>query len=408
MTTLLGIDLAGRRVLVAGAGAVGTRRARGLAAEGAHVALVDPSPSDAVRALAQAPPGGRVELVRRRAREQDVDGAWLAVTASGVAAVDDEVARWCEERQVFVVRGGTGSARTAATTRHGDVLVGVVSTGAPDPGRAVSVRDALAAHLSSGRVDLRRRRPGAGRVVLVGGGPGDAGLVTVAGMAALAGADVVVTDRLGASGLLHGLADGVEVVDVGKDPHHHPVPQADINRILVERARQGRVVVRLKGGDPFVYGRGGEEVHACRVAGVAVEVVPGVTSAFAAPALAGIPVTQREVAGSVLVASGHAGADPAALAALTAGATVVLLMAVRALPEICAAALAAGVAADLPVAAVERASEPDQRVTRATLGTATEVMAAAGVRAPAVVVLGPVAAQGFLDTPACATEAVDA
>jgi len=407
MTSLWGLDLAGRRVVVAGGGAVGLRRAGALARDGAVVVVVDPAPSQALRALAAEPPGGVVEVVEREVRADDLDGAWLAVAATSVPDVDDLVAAWCEQRRVFVVRGATGSARTTATSRHGDVLVGVVSTGDPDPRRVASVRDVLATHVHSGAVDLRRRRPGDGRVVLVGSGPGDAGLVTVAGMAAVASADVVVTDRLGAAELLESVADDVEVVDVGKDPRHHAVPQAEINRLLVDRARRGLTVVRLKGGDPFVYGRGGEEVHACRAAGVEVEVVPGVTSAFAAPALAGVPVTQRGVVTSVVVSSGHAGADPAALAALASGATLVLLMAVRTLPEICAAALEAGAPSDLPVAVVERASQPGQRVTRATLGTAANDFARAGVRPPAVVVMGAVAAAGFVDDPACATEAED-
>lgn len=242
-------------------------------------------------------------------------------------------------------------------------------------------------------------------MVLVGSGPGDAGLVTTAGREALSTADVVVTDRLGATGILDQLPADVEVVDVGKSPTNHPVPQSDINRLLVERARAGQTVVRFKGGDPYVFGRGGEEVHACRAAGVPVEVVPGITSAFSVPALAGIPVTQRGVATSVLVTSGHAGADPAMLGALAAGATVVLLMAVSALPGICAEALGQGVPGDLPVAVVERGTTARERVTFATVATAADVVAAAGVRPPAVVVIGRVAAQDFLDDPVCATAA---
>jgi len=190
---------------------------------------------------------------------------------------------------------------------------------------------------------------------------------------------------------------------VGKSPTNHPVPQAEINRILVDRALQGLTVVRFKGGDPYVFGRGGEEVHACRAAGVEVSVVPGITSAFSVPALAGIPVTQRGVATSVHVSSGHLGADAASVAALAAGATVVYLMAVSALPDICAAALVAGVSPDLPVAMIEQGSTARERVTRATVATAAEVVVREGVLAPAVVVMGRVAADGFLDDQVCAT-----
>ena len=405
MTTLVGLDLTGRRVLVAGAGAVGTRRAHGLAAEGAHVVLVDPAPSDAARALAASPPGGQVQLVERAVTEADVDAAWFVVAATANTEVDGAVARWCDERRTWCVHGATGTARTVATTRHDDLVVGVVSDGHPDPRRTAAVRDALALRLSTGQVDLRRKRPRGGRVVLVGGGPGDPALVTLAGLEALAAADVVVADRLGTTGLLERLPADVEVVEVGKTASHHPVPQAEINRLLVERALKGQTVVRLKGGDAFVYGRGGEEVHACRAAGVDVEVVPGISSAFAVPVLAGIPLTQRGVSSSVHVASGHAGVEPATLAALAEGSTVVLLMAVTTLAAICADAVAAGIDPDLPVAIVERGSVDGQRVTHATLATASAKAAQVGVRSPAVLVVGAVAAEGFIDDPACATEA---
>ncbi|WP_240917762.1 uroporphyrinogen-III C-methyltransferase [Phycicoccus sp. HDW14] len=388
MTTLLGLDLTGRRVLVVGAGRVGTRRARRFVEDGALVLLVDPSPSDDARRMAGH---GDVELRERGVLEGDLDGAWLVLAATGDVALDAQVAAWAEARRTWCVNasdGRDGSARVAAASTHGDLTLGVVSTGDPDPRRAASVRDALAALVGAGEVDLRRRRPGRGRVVLVGSGPGDPGLVPVAGLEALAAADVVVTDRLGATGLLDRLPDDVEVVNVGKSPTNHPVPQAEINRILVDRALEGLTVVRFKGGDPYVFGRGGEEVHACRRAGIEVTVVPGITSAFSVPALAGIPVTQRGVATSVHVTSGHVGADSAALAALAAGATVVFLMAVSALGDICAAALGVGVDPDLPVAVVEQGSTARQRVTRATVATAAEVAAREGVRPPAIVVMG--------------------
>ena len=304
MTTLVGLDLTGRRVVVVGAGAVGTRRARRLIEDGARVVLVDPSPSDDARRMASH---GDVEVVERAVVASDVDGAWLVVAATADPALNAEVARWCLEGRSWCVNasdGRGGTARVAASSTHGDLTVGVVSGGDPDPGRVATVRDALAAHVESGAVDLRRRRKRRGRVVLVGSGPGDPGLVPVAGLEALATADVVVTDRLGATALLDRLPADVEIVNVGKSPTNHPVPQAEINAILVDRALRGLTVVRFKGGDPYVFGRGGEEVHACRRAGVEVSVVPGITSAFSVPALAGIPVTQRGVATSVHVTLG--------------------------------------------------------------------------------------------------------
>jgi uroporphyrin-III C-methyltransferase/precorrin-2 dehydrogenase/sirohydrochlorin ferrochelatase len=158
VVTLVGVDLAGRRVVVVGAGTVGVRRAGGLAVEGAHVELVDPAPSAAARELAARPPAGRVTLVERGVVEGDVSHAWLVVAATHDAEVDATVAAWCERRATFCISGATGSARTAATATHAGLAVGVVSTAEPDPRRVAELRDALAAHLASGAVDLRPRR----------------------------------------------------------------------------------------------------------------------------------------------------------------------------------------------------------------------------------------------------------
>ncbi|AEE45401.1 uroporphyrinogen-III C-methyltransferase [Cellulomonas fimi] len=395
---MLGVDLRGRRVVVVGGGPVAARRVQGLLADAAQVVVVAPALCEV---LADMHRWGLVEWRSREVEPSDLDGAWLVHTATGDRATDDAVVAWASQRHTFCVDAGTGTqgtARTPATTRHDEVLVGVVSTGAPDPRRTAAVRDAVDAHLREGRVDLRRHRPGPGRVVLVGGGPGALDLLTLGARRAIAQADVVVTDRLGPVGVLDELAPGVEVVDVGKSPGHHPVPQHEINRILVEQARRGRVVVRLKGGDPFLYGRGGEEVRACREAGVAVEVVPGVSSALAAPAAAGIPLTHRGTVGAVHVMNGHDGWSSAALTGLRdASCTVVVLMGVTVLADLTAQAVAEGVDPATPVAVVEDGTLPTQRVTRATLGDAAARAAAVGVRAPAVVVIGAVAAQGLLD-----------
>jgi uroporphyrin-III C-methyltransferase/precorrin-2 dehydrogenase/sirohydrochlorin ferrochelatase len=400
VTTLLGLDLAGRRVLVAGGGPVAARKVAGLAADGARIVVVAPQLCEP---LAERHRWGQLEWHAREVEEPDVDGAWLVVTATGDRTTDAAVAAWAQERRVFCVAGGLsahGTARTPATFREGDVLVGVVSAGAADPGRTAAVRDALAEHVRSGGVDLRahRRTPGAGRVILVGGGPGDPGLLTVAARVALARADVVVADRLGPLDALGDLPADVEVIDVGKSAGHHPVPQHEIGRILVEQARRGRTVVRLKGGDPFVYGRGGEEVLACREAGVPVTVIPGVSSAFAVPAAAGIPLTHRGTVGAIHVVHGHDGWTAAALAGLRDRShTVVVLMGVAALGTLAADALAAGVDAALPVAVVESGTLDAQRVTRARLDEVAARAAEVGVRAPAVIVLGDVAAPGLLE-----------
>ncbi|WP_431219975.1 uroporphyrinogen-III C-methyltransferase [Leifsonia xyli] len=172
-----------------------------------------------------------------------------------------------------------------------------------------------------------------GTVTLVGGGPGDPDLLTVAAVRALEAADVVLYDRLAPHDTLAGLAPRAELIDVGKRPGHHPIPQEEIERLLVAHALAGSAVVRLKGGDPFVFGRGGEETEACRRAGVPVRVVPGVTSAIAVPAAAGIPVTHRNISRLFTVVSGHAPLSPAELEHLAGlGGTIVILMGVTNLP----------------------------------------------------------------------------
>jgi uroporphyrin-III C-methyltransferase/precorrin-2 dehydrogenase/sirohydrochlorin ferrochelatase len=275
----------------------------------------------------------------------------------------------------------------------------VAVTAGGDPRRAAAVRDGVLAALDSGTLPVRRVRqttppdvPATGRVALVGGGPGAEDLITVRGRALLAEADVVVTDRLGPRSLLGTLAAEVEVVDVGKTPGNHPVSQERINELLVHHASLGKRVVRLKGGDPFVLGRGGEEALHCAEHGIPVEVVPGVTSAVSVPAAAGIPVTHRGITASFVVASAHDGADAVLRAASDAApdATLVLLMGVTRLGDTAQALIRSGRRADTPVALVERGWTPEQRTTVTTLERAAEDALAAGVRAPAVVVVGDV------------------
>ena len=243
----------------------------------------------------------------------------------------------------------------------------------------------------------------AGRVALVGGGPGPLDLLTVRALRLLRAADVVIADRLGPAAEIRAeLRPGALVIDVGKTPGHHPVPQDRIGTLLVEHARAGRAVVRLKGGDPFVLGRGGEEVLACRAAGIEVEVVPGISSALAVPQAADVPVTHRGVAAGVHVVSGHDAAGPhgpsvATLAALADDTlTTVVLMGVGALPALVGAALAHGVPGERPVAIVENGHTPRQRTTRTTLERAVRAAEEAQVRSPAVIVIGEVARPGLL------------
>ncbi|MET8259176.1 uroporphyrinogen-III C-methyltransferase [Micromonospora sp. NPDC005205] len=238
---------------------------------------------------------------------------------------------------------------------------------------------------------------GHGSVAVVGGGPGPDDLITVRGKALLDAADVVVVDRLAPQGLLAGLRPDVLVVDAAKVPRGPSMAQEAINEALVSHARAGRRVVRLKGGDPYVFGRGHEEVQACAAAGVPVTVVPGVSSALAAPALAGVPVTHRGVAHDVTVVSGHLPpghpdslVDWAALA--RARGTVVLLMAVDTIAKIATVLIEHGRAPETPVLAVQDAGLPDQRSVPARLDEIGAVVAREGVGPPAVFVLGPVVA----------------
>ena len=376
----LHLDLTGRRVLVVGGGPVAARRVRALT--GADVQVVAPHVVDGFP---------DVPVSARAFRPTDVDGAWLVLACTGT--VDDQVAAACEQRQVWCVRADDAARSPAwlpAVARVDDVVVSV--SAGRDPRRAVGLRDALALALETGELPLRRSRPGTGSVAIVGGGPGDPDLLTVRARRLLAGADVVVRDRLAP---VVPLADGVEVVEVGKTPGGPSWEQRDIEALLVDRARAGQRVVRLKGGDVHVFARGIEEVAACVDAGVAVEAVPGLSSALAGPTVAGIPVTARGVTQSFAVVSAHlAPGDPAstvdwdALARL--GGTLVLLMAVARLPAVCAALVAGGRDPGTPVAVVQDATLPTQRTVVTTLADAGRDTD--GVRAPAVVVVGEVVA----------------
>jgi uroporphyrin-III C-methyltransferase/precorrin-2 dehydrogenase/sirohydrochlorin ferrochelatase len=382
----LTLRVAGRRVVVVGGGHVAARRARALLDAGADLTVVSPTVTAALAELAER---GSIRWEQRGYAEGDLDGAWLVQTATADAETDDRVAADAEARQIWCLKGGDPDRATAwapAVARVDDVVIAV--SGGGDAGRATSLRDGVAAALQAGELPLRHRtHHPEGFVALVGGGPGDAGLVTARGRRLLAEADVVVVDRLAPTSLLEELSPDVEVIDVGKRPDHHPVPQDEINALLVEHAKRGRVVVRLKGGDPYVFGRGGEERQACEDAGVHVEVVPGVTSAISVPAAAGIPVTHRGVAQGFSVVTGHEG-----LGALPhdRSHTLVLLMGISRLAATVQELVAAGHDPDAPAAVVESGWTDAQRVTVGTLATIAGRAAEVGARAPAVTVVGDV------------------
>lgn len=385
----LGLKLAGLRVLVVGAGAVATRRVPALLDAGAEVVVVSPEATPALRGLAQS---GRLTWHERRFEPADVEGAWLVQVAVDDPVAAEEVSAAARHHRIFCVRADDRHAATAwtpAVTRHGPVTVAVLGGG--DPKRSAAVRDSIREHL--GQTNEQAAEPQRGTVALVGGGPGDPELITVRGRRLVAAADVVVVDRLAPGLLLDELRGDAEVVDASKIPYGPARAQEEINAILVDRAKQGKFVVRLKGGDPYLFGRGGEEMLACAAQGVPVLVVPGVTSALAAPSAAGIPVTHRGVAHELVVVSGHLPpghpdslVDWAALGRLRG--TVCVLMGLKNLRAIAAALMAGGRGPGTPAAVVQEATTPAQRVVRSTLAEVAD--AAADVPPPAVVVVGDV------------------
>lgn len=234
-----------------------------------------------------------------------------------------------------------------------------------------------------------------GEVVLVGGGPGDPELLTVGGLKALRAADVVLYDHLAPLDCLTQCRPGCELIDVGKIPAGRHVDQSEINRLLIQYAQRGLSVVRFKGGDPFVLGRGSEEWLACAEAGVSIRVIPGVSSAIAGPELAGIPLTHRGLTQSFTVVSGHVGPDHRAStvnwdAVAHSGHTIVVLMGVRHLEEICTSLIARGLPPATPAAVVAKAATPQQRVIRGTVANLASRAADAVVEPPALTVIGSV------------------
>jgi uroporphyrin-III C-methyltransferase / precorrin-2 dehydrogenase / sirohydrochlorin ferrochelatase len=388
----LALNLRGRRAVVVGGGRVALRRAQGLLDAGANVVVIAPEVDPDLAALA-------VTVLPREYADGDLSAAWLAHAATSDPAVNAAVAAEAERNRIWCVRADdarASAAWTPAVARSGDVRVAV--TAGRDPRRARRLRAAIEVALAEGSLPVRPQRPaspGAGHVALVGGGPGDPGLITVLGRRVLAEADVVVADKLAPRALLAGLDPDVEIIDAGKAPHAHNLTQDQINELIVARALAGQRVVRLKGGDPFVFGRGGEEALACVRAGVPFRVVPGVTSAVAVPAYAGIPVTHRGLTQDFAVVSAHldpshpgASVDWAALA--RGPGTLVLLMAVAHLDAVATELIKRGRDGATPVAVISDGTLPEQQVLTSTLATVAADAEAAAVRPPAVVVIGDV------------------
>jgi uroporphyrin-III C-methyltransferase / precorrin-2 dehydrogenase / sirohydrochlorin ferrochelatase len=388
----LALAMRGRRAVMVGGGQVALRRVRGLLESGANVVVIAPDIDPELAALP-------VTVLRRRYRDGDLSAAWLAHAATSDRAVNAAVAAEAERNRIWCVRADdarASAAWTPAVARHGEVAVAVTAGG--DPRRARQLRSAIELALADGTLPVRRRRPSrtaTGHVALIGGGPGDPELITVLGRRLLAEADVVVTDKLAPRALLARLDPDVEVIDAGKAPHAHNLTQEQINELIVERALSGRRVARLKGGDPFVFGRGGEEALACVRAGVPFRVVPGLSSAIAVPAYAGIPVTHRGITQDFAVVSAHLDpSHPGATAdweSLARGpGTLVLLMAVAHLDGVAAELIKRGRDMATPVAVIRDGTMPGQQVLTSTLGDVAADAERAAIRPPAVVVIGEV------------------
>jgi uroporphyrin-III C-methyltransferase/precorrin-2 dehydrogenase/sirohydrochlorin ferrochelatase len=386
-----GLRLAGRRVVVVGGGHVAQRRVPTLIAVGADVVVVAREVTMALEGMAS-----EITIHLREFTEADLDDAWYAIAATDDPATNERVAKAAEERRVFCVRSDDAreaSAWTPAVGRHEGVTVAVLAN--REPRKSAAVRDQIMTALREGVIETDAdRTPG---VVLVGGGPGDPELVTIAARNALASADVVVADRLAPRELLDELSSDVELIDVAKLPRGRYASQDYINEVIVDRARAGKRVVRFKGGDNFVFGRGFEEVLACNAAGVPVTIIPGLSSSISVPARAGIPVTHRGVAHEFTVISGHIPpGHPDSLVEWDAVArlrgTLVLLMAVQNAPAIATALVEGGRPADTPVALVLDGTMPEERTVLSTLGTLEADIEAEGVKPPAIIVVGEVVA----------------
>jgi uroporphyrin-III C-methyltransferase/precorrin-2 dehydrogenase/sirohydrochlorin ferrochelatase len=422
------VKLQGLRVVVVGGGGVAERKVRALLEAGASVTVVSPQVSAQIEAWSQ---DGRLRVERRPYEAGDLAGARLAYAATSDAAVNAAVRAEASGRGVWlnvVDVPDSCDFITPAVVRRGHLTI-AVSTDGTAPGLARSIRQKLevqfgpgceaavseigelrAAAIAEGRDPSSDTRLAgavdrlgsngapapAGKVWLVGAGPGDAGLITVKGLDLLRRADTVLYDALVDRELLGHCKPGARLVFVGKREKHHSFPQDEINQMLVEEARAGKAVVRLKGGDPFVFGRGGEEADVLVDAGIPFEVVPGVSAGVGVPAYAGIPLTHRGYTSELVFLTGHqCGSKPSPVDWSHYGdsrATLVIFMGTGNLREIAGELLTHGRAASCPVAVIENGATTRQRTITAPLHRIWDEAEAAGITAPALVVVGDVVA----------------
>ncbi|MCE3285679.1 MAG: siroheme synthase [Steroidobacteraceae bacterium] len=445
-------DLHDRRVLVVGGGIVAVRKVRLLLEAGAQVTVVAPDIGAALARMAEeGRDEGRLTLRRETFRAGHFDGVVLAIAATDDPAVNARVAATGRERNVLVnvVDVAELSSFIVPAIVDRSPLVIAISSGGVAPVLARAVRERIeslfdgslgqfAALLERWRGRIKQRLPDVaarrrfyerllrgsvadlvrrrnveaaeraleselargstsprGSVVLVGAGPGDAGLLTLNGLRALQDADVILHDRLVSNEVLELARRDAVKIGVGKAAHDHSVTQDTIHELMLEHARAGRRVVRLKGGDPFIFGRGGEELEFLAAHGIPFEVVPGITAAIACGAYAGIPLTHREHAQSVRLVTAHCGDSLDTLDWSALGRerqTIALYMGVAGLDRIRARLIEHGRSPQTPVAIVENGSRPEQRVVLATLGELETAGRAAQVKSPALVIVGEVAA----------------
>ncbi|WP_155060440.1 uroporphyrinogen-III C-methyltransferase [Streptomyces blattellae] len=397
----VGLRLTGRRVVVLGGGQVAQRRLPALIAAGADILLVSPEATPSVEAMADA---GEITWHKRPYADGDLADAWYALIATSDHEANESASAEAERHRVWCVRSDDADQATAWTpaTGHSEgVTVAILTTDTKsrDPRHTAAVRDAVVEGLRDGSLVAPHHRTRTPGVALVGGGPGDPDLITVRGRRLLAEADVVITDHLGPRDLLAELPPTVEVIDAAKLPYGRFMAQEAINNALIEHAKEGKSVVRLKGGDPFVYGRGMEEVQALAEAGVPCTVVPGISSSISVPGAAGIPVTHRGVAHEFTVVSGHIAPDDErslvdwpSLARLTG--TLVVLMGVATIGKVAETLIAHGKSPDTPVALIQEGTMAAQRRVDATLATAGETVLTHEVKPPAVIVIGEVVKVG--------------
>ncbi|MCX5202389.1 uroporphyrinogen-III C-methyltransferase [Streptomyces sp. NBC_00237] len=393
----VGLRLSGRRTIVLGGGQVAQRRLPALIAAGADITLISPSATPSVEAMAES---GEITWQQRPYQKGDLADAWYVLISSSDPTANTTASAEAERNRIWCVRSDDAEAATAwtpATGRSDGVTVAVLT--GHDPRRSAAVRDAIVEGLRDGSLAAPHHRPrtaaDAPRVHLVGGGPGDPDLITVRGRRLLAEADVVIADRLGPRDLLDELPPHVEVIDAAKIPYGRFMAQEAINQALIDHAKQGKTVVRLKGGDPFVFGRGMEEAQALAAEGIPCTIVPGISSTISVPGAAGIPVTHRGVAHEFTVVSGHvAPDDPRSLVDWQSLAklrgTLVLLMAVERIGSIAEALVTYGRSPETPVAIIQEGTMATQRRVDATLATVGAKAKSENVRPPAVIVIGDV------------------